>query len=84
MTRQVPSDIRSIIQALHIHNLQVTGPVGGGEHILYQVNGHALTEDELRDLATKNLLTSWNIFNYAKIRSEKRKDNHRLSISSHL
>ena len=72
MTPHVPDDIRSIVQALRIHHMQVTGPVSSDEHVLYHVNGHALTEDELRKLATKNPLTSWDILNYTKIRAEKR------------
>jgi hypothetical protein len=72
MTSHVPDDIRSIVQTFQIHNLQVTGPVGSGEHVVYHVNGHAVTENELRELATKNLLTSWEVFHYTKVRSAKR------------
>jgi hypothetical protein len=72
MKRHVPSDILCIIQGLQLHHMQVTGPIGGSDHFLYHVNGHALTEDELRELSAKHLLTSYDIFNYARIRSGRR------------
>ena len=51
--------------------MQVTGPISSGENIVYHINGHALTAKERRDLGRKNLLTSWDIFNCARIRSRK-------------
>ena len=71
MNHEVAFDVHQIIRALQLHHMQVTGPVSSGERILYHVNGHVLTEDELRDLSSKNQLSSWDIFNYAKIRSAK-------------
>lgn len=72
MKPHVPDDIRSIVQVLQLHSLEVTRPASSGEHVLYHVNGHPFTEEELRNLATKNLLTSWEIFNYTKMRSARR------------
>jgi hypothetical protein len=72
MTPHMPDDIRTIVQALQLHHMEVTGPVSTGDHVLYHVNGHALTEDELRKLATNSPLTSWDILNYTKMRSGRR------------
>jgi hypothetical protein len=72
MAHHVPLDIQQIVHTLQIHHMQVTGPMSSGENILYHVNGHALTAGELRELATKNLLTSWGIFTFATDRAAKR------------
>ena len=72
MPHEVPSDIQQIVQALLINRMEVTGPLMSGANIVYRVNGHRLTEDELRRLSHKDLLTSWHIFNYTRIRSAKR------------
>jgi hypothetical protein len=72
MLRDVPADIQQIIQSLLLHHMQVTGPTGGDGKVVYHVNGHALTEGELRSLSQKQLLTSWDVLNYAKLRWAKR------------
>ena len=72
MPHEVPPDIQQIVAALLINHMEVTGPALSGAKIVYRVNGHSLTEDELRRLSHKDLLTSWHIFNYTRIRAVKR------------
>jgi len=72
MSYGVPSDIQRIIQALVMHHMDVTGPTTSNGKWVYHVNGHLLSEEELRGLAQKQLLTSWDILNYARIRSARR------------
>jgi hypothetical protein len=72
MAYEVAFDIQQIVQALSINGMEVTGPALLGVNIVYRVNGHTLSEDELRRLSQKRLLTSWDIFNYTRIRSAKR------------
>lgn len=72
MPYDVPADIQQIVQVLLINHMEVNGPATSGAKIVYRVNGHNLTEDELRRLSHKDMLTSWHIFNYTRIRSAKR------------
>lgn len=72
MPRKVPTDIYWIIRALLIHHLEVIGPMTLNGKTVYHVNGHALTEGDLRTLSRKQLMTRWDIFHYARIRSAKR------------
>lgn len=67
-----PFDIQRIIQELRKRNMQITGPMNSGERVLYTVNGHTFAANELRELWSKNLLSSWDIFNYARVRSARR------------
>jgi hypothetical protein len=52
--------------------MDVTGPTTSNGKLVYHVNGHLLSEEELRGLAQKQLLTSWDILNYTRIRSARR------------
>ncbi len=72
MLRDVPSDIKQIIQTLLVHGLQVTGPEQSHTTSVYSVNGHELSEDELRTLAQKRPLTSWDVLNYARLRAARK------------
>ena len=71
MLKEVPADIRRIIRALLIQRMDVTGPTRSAGRTLYFVNGHALSEDELRALSQKQLLTSWEILNYTRSRTAR-------------
>lgn len=71
MMRHVPPDIRQIIQSLLTHHMEVTGPTTSGEKTIYHVNGHAFSEDELRTLSQKELLSSWEVLNYARTRAAR-------------
>jgi hypothetical protein len=71
MLKDIPSDIQRIIRALLIQRIHVTGPTRSDERILYVVNGHALSEDELRTLSQKQLLTSSDILNYTQSRAAR-------------
>jgi hypothetical protein len=68
MLKEVPTDIQRIILALLVQRMEVTGPTGSDERRLYLVNGHSLSEDELRALSRKQLLASWDILNYTRSR----------------
>jgi len=72
MLHQAPSDIQQIIQILLAHGIKVTGPTSSDGKLVYSVNGHVLLEKEIRVLSQKHLFTSWDIFNYTRIRSAKR------------
>jgi hypothetical protein len=69
MIIHVPSNVRRIIQVFQIRHIQVTGPVSKGGHIVYHVNGHALTEGEIRELSME-LADELGIFNYIRKRAE--------------
>ena len=71
MLKEVPADIQRIIRALLIQRLDITGPTRFAGRMLYFVNGHALSEDELRALSQKKLLTSSDILNYTRSRAAK-------------
>jgi hypothetical protein len=68
MLKEVPTDIQRIIRALLIQRMDVTGPTISDGRVLYFVNGHALSEDELRALSQKQLLTSWGVLSYTRSR----------------
>jgi hypothetical protein len=72
MAYEAPDDIQRILEAMSLHHMEVTGPTVVADKIIYYVNGHTLTEDELRSLSQKQLFTSWDILNYARIRRAKR------------
>jgi hypothetical protein len=72
MIPKVPPDIQQIISALKQRDMQVTGPTAKDGETVYRVNEHALTETEMRTLASKNQLTSWGIFSYVKERDQNR------------
>ena len=72
MLRDVPSDIKQIIQTLLVRGLKVSLTEQLGTTNTYSVNGHTLSEDELRMLAQKRLLTSWHVLNYARLRAARK------------
>ena len=69
----VGSRIPSFIQTLRDRNLDVSGPIKSGNVHIYEVNGHTLTEDELRVLANNDRLTTWDIYSYVKSRTMRRR-----------
>jgi hypothetical protein len=69
MIEAIPSDIRTILRALEFRRMDVAGPEQVSDKTVYRVNGHALTEDELRELAREQRLTSWEIYNYIRRRT---------------
>ena len=71
MAYETPSDIQRILEAMSLRQMEVEGPTVLADKIVYYINGHTLTEDELRSLSQKQLLTSWDILNYARIRRAK-------------
>jgi hypothetical protein len=68
MAYETPSDIQRILEAMSLHHMEVKGPTIFANTVVYYINGHKLTEDELRSLSLKQLLTSWDILNYARVR----------------
>jgi hypothetical protein len=68
MNDKVSSDVGSFIQTLRAHRVEVTGPIRNGDCLVFRVNDHSLTEDEIRLLAHENCLTSWDIYDYVKRR----------------
>jgi hypothetical protein len=64
----IPCDIERMIRALSIHHMEVIGPTTANGKRFYNVNGHSLSEDELRTLSRKHLLTNWDILNYSRFR----------------
>jgi len=71
MAYQAPDDIQHILEAMSLHHMEVEGPTVLANRIVYYVNGHTLTEEELRSLSQKQLLTSWDILNYSRVRRAK-------------
>jgi hypothetical protein len=71
MLEEIPSDIRSILRALEFRKMDVAGPERLAEKTVYLINGHSLTEEELRELARTQRLTSWEIYDYIRRRSRK-------------
>jgi hypothetical protein len=69
MVEEIPSDIRSILRALEFRKMDVAGPERLADKTVYVINGHSLTEEELRELARSQRLTSWEILNYIRHRS---------------
>ena len=72
MTYEAPDDVQRILEAMTLHHMEVEGPTVLPDKVVYQINGHTLTEDEIRSLSQRQLLTSWDILNYARIRRAKR------------
>jgi hypothetical protein len=71
MRHRTPSDIQRILEAMSLHHMEVAGPTVLADKVVYYINGHKLTEDEIRSLSQKQLLTSWDILNYARARRAK-------------
>lgn len=71
MAQNVAPDIERIIIALKYRQMQVTGPSTQNGDSVYRINEHALTETEMRTLASENKLTSWGIFTYVKERDRR-------------
>jgi hypothetical protein len=69
---KIPSDILSFIQVLKANHVEVTGPIRDGDRLVFRVNDHSLTEDELRFLSHENCVTSWDVYAYVKRRAETR------------
>jgi hypothetical protein len=69
---KIPSDIRAFIQTLKENHVEVTGPTGNSVPLVFRVNEHILTGDEIRFLAHENRLTSWEIYSYVRSRAERR------------
>jgi len=68
VVRPESSDIATIIQALKMHGATVDGPTERDGELVYRINGHSLTENEIRSLADSGRLTAWEIYNYARNR----------------
>jgi hypothetical protein len=62
------SDVATIVQALKMHGAAVDGPTKRDGELVYRINEHSLTEDEIRSLADSGRLTAWEIYNYARNR----------------
>jgi hypothetical protein len=71
MLKEIPTDIQRIIRTLLIQRMEVTGLTTSDGRKLYFVNGHALSEDELRTLSQKQLLTSSELLNYTRARTAR-------------
>jgi hypothetical protein len=71
MAYEAPDDIQRILEAMSLHHMEVEGPTVLADKVVYYINGHTLTEDKLRSLSQKQLLKSWEILNYARIRRAK-------------
>jgi hypothetical protein len=68
MARLGSPDVATIVQALKIHGATVDGPTEREGELVYRINGHSLTENEIRSLADRGRLTAWEIYNYARNR----------------
>lgn len=66
-----PVPIESIVQLLRRHLLAVDGPTNRNGECAYRINGHTLTETEIRFLVGKQQVTSWDIYNFVRHRSTK-------------
>jgi hypothetical protein len=62
------SDVATIVQSLKMHGAAVDGPTEHNGELVYRINEHSLTEDEIRSLADRGRLTAWEIYNYARNR----------------
>jgi hypothetical protein len=71
------SEILSFIQTLKANHVEVTGPTQNGDSLVFRVNEHTLTEDEIRFLGRENRLTNWEIYEYVKRRDERQGFNRR-------
>ena len=69
--QKIPSDILSFLRVLRENNVEVTGPTQGGDVLVFYVNDHALTEQEIRHLGQSDRLTSWDIYEYIKTRRHR-------------
>ena len=65
-------DIQRIIDHLKECQMHVTEPTIEDGEAVYRINEHALTEREIRKLAAENLLTTWGIFSYVRVRDQGR------------
>jgi hypothetical protein len=72
MLEEIPTDIKTILRALAFRNMTVSGPERLVDKTVYFINGHSLTEEELRELARTQRLTSWEIYNYIRRRAANR------------
>lgn len=72
MAQNVAPDIQRIVATLKQRDMQVTGPTPKDGESVYRVNEHALTESEMRALATDDELTTWGIYSYVKARDQNR------------
>jgi hypothetical protein len=61
-------DVATIVQALKMHGAAVSGPTERDGKLIYRINEHSLTEQEIRFLADSGRLTAWEIYNYARNR----------------
>ena len=66
MLEKVPAHIKVIIRALLVRRMEVACQTKSDGRVLYFVNGRPLSEDELRALSQKRLLTSSDIGNYTR------------------
>ena len=62
------SHVATIVQALKMHGVAVDGPTEQNGELVYRINEHTLTENEIRSLADRGRLTAWEIYNYARNR----------------
>jgi hypothetical protein len=61
-------DVATIVEALKMHGATVDGPTERDGELVYRINEHRLTENEIRSLADSGRLTAWEIHNYARNR----------------
>jgi len=61
-------DVATIVEALKMHGAAVDGPIERDGELVYRINEHSLTENEIRSLADSGRLTAWEIYNYARNR----------------
>jgi hypothetical protein len=67
------NDIDHIIGLLKMRSMEVDGPMERNGESIYHINHHTLSEPEIRYLAERNSLTTWEIYSYVKNRSPNRR-----------
>lgn len=68
MGQHVQADTERIIQELKLHGAQVDGPTDENGQLCYLINNHRLNERDIHFLAENQLLTTWEIYDYARSR----------------
>lgn len=71
MDQKIRSDILSFLRVLRENNVEVKGPTRKGDVLVFYLNDHVMTEQEVRFLGQADRLTSWDIYEYTKERSER-------------
>jgi hypothetical protein len=68
MVLPVSRDVATIVQTLKMRGAAVNGPSERDGELVYRINEHSLTENEILFLADGGRLTAWEIYNYARNR----------------